>query len=105
MTTMAALLGALPMAMGLGDGAELRQPLGLTIIGGLIMSQMLTLYSTPVVYLYLDSFRLWCRRSTGRQYLAALPRFAFQLICIAVIVYALWKLFTGIDYVLTSLLP
>src|SRR6185295_4425678 len=59
MTTMAALLGALPLALGTGVGAELRRPLGITIVGGLIVSQALTLYTTPVVYLYLDRFRLW----------------------------------------------
>jgi multidrug efflux pump len=59
MTTMAALLGALPLALGTGTGSELRRPLGITIIGGLIMSQLLTLYTTPVVYLYFDSFQLW----------------------------------------------
>ena len=62
MTTMAALLGALPLALGTGTGSELRRPLGITIIGGLIFSQMLTLYTTPVVYLYLDRFRHWARR-------------------------------------------
>ena len=62
MTTMAALLGALPLALGLGEGAELRRPLGIAIVGGLVLSQMLTLYTTPVVYLYLDRFRLWCQR-------------------------------------------
>ena len=70
MTTMAALLGALPLAIGFGDGAELRRPLGISIVGGLIVSQMLTLYTTPVVYLYLDRFRLWCKERwaarTGR---------------------------------------
>ncbi|HUY03915.1 MAG TPA: efflux RND transporter permease subunit, partial [Rhodocyclaceae bacterium] len=59
MTTLAALFGALPMAIGFGDGAELRRPLGISIVGGLIFSQLLTLYTTPVVYLYLDRFRLW----------------------------------------------
>jgi multidrug efflux pump len=59
MTTMAALFGALPLAFGTGTGSELRKPLGITIVGGLIMSQMLTLYTTPVVYLYLDRARLW----------------------------------------------
>jgi multidrug efflux pump len=62
MTTMAALLGGLPLAMGTGTGAELRQPLGISIVGGLIMSQALTLYTTPVVYLYLDRVRLWVAR-------------------------------------------
>ncbi len=59
MTTMAALLGAFPLAIGGGIGFELRRPLGITIIGGLIVSQLLTLYTTPVVYIYLDRFRLW----------------------------------------------
>jgi multidrug efflux pump len=63
MTTMAALFGALPLALGTGTGSELRRPLGITIIGGLIVSQMLTLYTTPVVYLYLDRMRVrWDRR-------------------------------------------
>ncbi len=59
MTTMAALLGALPLALGTGTGSELRRPLGITIIGGLIASQLMTLYTTPVVYLYFDSLRNW----------------------------------------------
>jgi multidrug efflux pump len=62
MTTMAAMLGALPLAIGLGDGGELRQPLGIAIVGGLILSQVLTLYSTPVIYLYMDRFQSWSRR-------------------------------------------
>ncbi len=62
MTTFAALFGALPLALGTGYGAELRQPLGIAIVGGLIFSQMLTLYTTPVVYIYLDRFRLWSHR-------------------------------------------
>ena len=66
MTTMAALLGGLPLAMGTGNGAELRRPLGIAIVGGLIFSQILTLYTTPVVYLYLDSFRVWVARLRHR---------------------------------------
>jgi len=62
MTTMAALFGALPLAIGMGTGSELRQPLGITIVGGLIVSQLLTLYTTPVIYLYLDRLRLWLAR-------------------------------------------
>ena len=62
MTTMAALLGALPLALGRGTGSELRQPLGYTMVGGLIVSQALTLFTTPVIYLYLDSFSLWLKR-------------------------------------------
>ncbi len=61
MTTMAALLGGLPLALGAGTGSELRRPLGITIVGGLIMSQALTLFTTPVVYLYLDRLRLWLK--------------------------------------------
>ena len=57
MTTAAAVFGAVPLAMGQGDGAELRQPLGITIVGGLLVGQLLTLYITPVVYLCLDRFR------------------------------------------------
>jgi multidrug efflux pump len=63
MTTMAALLGALPLAIGFGEGSELRRPLGIAIVGGLVVSQVLTLYTTPVVYLYLDRFRLWSKRA------------------------------------------
>src|SRR5207244_6587864 len=67
MTTMAALLGALPLVLRRGDGAELRQPLGIAIVGGLILSQLLTLYTTPVVYLYVDRFnRFWTRSVRGR---------------------------------------
>jgi multidrug efflux pump len=62
MTTLAAMLGALPLAIGLGEGAELRRPLGISIVGGLVLSQLLTLYTTPVVYLYLDRLRLWAGR-------------------------------------------
>jgi multidrug efflux pump len=60
MTTLTALLGGLPLALGTGEGFEFRRPLGITIVGGLIVSQMLTLYTTPVVYLSLDRFRRWC---------------------------------------------
>jgi len=68
MTTMAALLGGLPLALGTGTGSELRRPLGITIMGGLIVSQMLTLFTTPVVYIYLDRLRGWAgrRRSAAR---------------------------------------
>ena len=61
MTTLAAAMGALPLAVGIGEGAELRQPLGISIVGGLLASQLLTLYTTPVVYIYLDRLRLWLR--------------------------------------------
>ena len=61
-TTMAALLGGLPLALGTGTGSELRRPLGITIVGGLIVSQMLTLFTTPVVYIYIDRLRLWLRQ-------------------------------------------
>jgi len=73
MTTMAALLAAVPLALGNGDGAELRRPLGISIVGGLIVSQMLTLYTTPVVYLYLDRFSLWMRRLRQRRHPMASP--------------------------------
>ena len=62
MTTLAAMLGALPLAIGFGEGAELRRPLGISIVGGLIVSQLLTLYTTPVIYLYLDRWRRWGQR-------------------------------------------
>ena len=65
MTTMAALLGALPLALGGGVGSEFRRPLGISIAGGLIFSQMLTLYTTPVIYLYLDRLRLWLKGKRG----------------------------------------
>jgi multidrug efflux pump len=74
MTTMAALLGAVPLAIGVGVGSELRQPLGIAIVGGLIFSQMLTLYTTPVVYLYLDRFRIWVARKRGKLPPAAAER-------------------------------
>ena len=62
MTTMAALLGGVPLMLGSGAGSEIRQPLGYTIVGGLILSQVLTLFTTPVVYLYLDRLQGWLRR-------------------------------------------
>src|SRR5215470_3166034 len=65
MTTMAALLGAMPLALGSGVGSELRQPLGITIVGGLILSQMLTLFTTPVVYIYMDRLQSWLRGLFG----------------------------------------
>jgi multidrug efflux pump len=68
MTTMAALFGGLPLAIGGGTGAELRRPLGISIVGGLIVSQALTLFTTPVVYLYMDRFRLyWARHKAAPQ--------------------------------------
>ncbi len=68
MTTMAALLGAVPLAVTTGSGAEMRQPLGISIVGGLIVSQVLTLYTTPVVYLYLDRFRAWLSTLSRRRH-------------------------------------
>jgi multidrug efflux pump len=73
MTTFAAILGAFPLVIANGYGSELRRPLGVSIIGGLVISQVLTLYSTPVIYLYLDRLRLWAenlRRPARRRKLA-----------------------------------
>jgi multidrug efflux pump len=67
MTTFAALFGALPLALGNGIGAELRRPLGVAIVGGLLLSQLVTLYTTPVIYLYMERFSEWMRERTGRQ--------------------------------------
>ncbi|MDR3390879.1 MAG: efflux RND transporter permease subunit [Sulfuriferula sp.] len=79
MTTMAAMLGAIPLALGHGYGAELRTPLGISIVGGLIMSQLLTLYTTPVVYLYLDRFSLWWKAKFKRgNYAAEAQRAALE---------------------------
>jgi multidrug efflux pump len=71
MTTLAAMFGAVPLAIAFGEGAELRHPLGISIVGGLIVSQILTLYTTPVIYLYLDRLRLW----GGRRWRVRHPRF------------------------------
>jgi len=68
MTTSAAILGALPLALSFGDGGELRRPLGISIVGGLLVSQVLTLYTTPVVYLYMDRFRLFSKRQWHRAF-------------------------------------
>jgi multidrug efflux pump len=75
MTTMAAMLGALPLAVGFSDGGELRRPLGIAIVGGLLVSQLLTLYTTPVIYLYLERFRVWSRelRRRGPAQISARP--------------------------------
>jgi multidrug efflux pump len=73
MTTMAAICGALPLAFGTGTGSELRRPLGITIVGGLLLSQLLTLYTTPVVYLAMDRMRLW---ASGRRREAERPQAA-----------------------------
>jgi multidrug efflux pump len=67
MTTMAAIFGALPLALAAGDGTEMRRPLGISIVGGLVVSQLLTLYTTPIVYLYMERFRQWRKRRTGRK--------------------------------------
>jgi multidrug efflux pump subunit AcrB len=69
MTTFAALFGALPLAFGTGEGSELRHPLGITIVGGLLFSQALTLYTTPIIFLYLDHFGDWLHRWWDRLYL------------------------------------
>ncbi|HEX4507020.1 MAG TPA: efflux RND transporter permease subunit, partial [Alphaproteobacteria bacterium] len=75
MTTLAAIFGALPLAIASGDGTEMRRPLGISIVGGLVVSQMLTLYTTPVVYLYLERFRQWRKRKSGRKTMTPLrPR-------------------------------
>ena len=75
MTTVAALFGTLPIALGYGEGADARQPLGLAVVGGLVVSQLLTLYITPVIYLYMERFQEWLRGDKG----AALPSPAAEL--------------------------
>ena len=72
MTTFAALFGALPLALGNGIGAELRRPLGVAIVGGLLLSQLVTLYTTPVIYLYMERFSDWVRERVGRRHPAEL---------------------------------
>jgi multidrug efflux pump len=74
MTTMAALLGALPLALAKGIGSEMRVPLGITIMGGLIFSQMLTLFTTPVVYLYMDRFSFWWQQRNRSRHLQVVPQ-------------------------------
>ena len=71
MTTLAAIMGGIPLAIGIGQGSELRQPLGVSVVGGLLLSQVLTLYTTPVIYLYLDRWRVWVAASWRRWYHAA----------------------------------
>jgi multidrug efflux pump len=73
MTTLAALLGAVPLALSYGNGAELRRPLGISIVGGLIVSQVLTLYTTPVVYLYLDRLQIWLKKRWPGRWSDAAP--------------------------------
>jgi HAE1 family hydrophobic/amphiphilic exporter-1 len=73
MTTMAALLGGVPLMLGSGVGSEIRQPLGYTIVGGLILSQVLTLYTTPVIYIYLDRFQTWMFGEKKKQATAGDP--------------------------------
>jgi multidrug efflux pump subunit AcrB len=76
MTTMSALLGTLPIAIGIGAGADLRQPLGIAVVGGLIVSQALTLFTTPVTYLYMDRFSSFAARRLRRQRLPS-PQASF----------------------------
>jgi HAE1 family hydrophobic/amphiphilic exporter-1 len=73
MTTMSALMGTLPIALGLGAGGESRRPLGLAVVGGLIVSQLLTLFITPVIYLYMESFQRWVRRHLPSRHMEPAP--------------------------------
>ena len=66
MTTLAAMFGAIPLALSFGEGGEIRRPLGVAIVGGLLISQLLTLYTTPIVYLYLEDLRAWVTRRWAR---------------------------------------
>ncbi|MGH9651204.1 MAG: efflux RND transporter permease subunit, partial [Terriglobales bacterium] len=76
MTTFAALMGTLPIAVGLGAGSGSRRPLGLVVVGGLVFSQLITLYITPVYYIYLDAFQKWLRRIFGKPQPVALGEYA-----------------------------
>jgi multidrug efflux pump len=66
-------MGGIPLAVGIGQGSELRQPLGVSVVGGLLLSQILTLYTTPVIYLYLDRWRVWVGDTWRRWYHAPKP--------------------------------
>jgi multidrug efflux pump len=73
MTTVSAIFGAIPLALGTGDGAELRQPLGIAVVGGLIFSQLLTLYTTPVIYVLMDRLRVWGTQRFNTRFKPHLP--------------------------------
>ena len=66
MTTLAAIMGALPIALGIGAGAEVRRPLGLAVVGGLVISQIVTLYLTPIFYTYMDEFQTWVDKRNAK---------------------------------------